>query len=45
MCRLSQLDKLGFACHSSCSKVKVGDSANFYNQTSNSRAAVFDKPI
>ena len=35
---------MGFAYHSSHSKVKASDSINFYNQTSNSRAAVLDKP-
>ena len=41
---LSRLGKLGFVYHLNHSKVKVCDSANFYNQTSNSHAAVFDKP-
>ena len=40
---IEQIDKLGFSYQSSCSKVKVSDSANyFYNQTFNSHAAVFE---
>ena len=41
---LNPLDKLGFVYHLNHSKVKACDSANFYNQTFNSHAAVFDKP-
>ena len=39
---LNPLDKLGFVYHLNHSKVKACDSANFYNQTSNSHAAVFE---
>ncbi len=34
--------KLEFAEHLNYSKAKAGDSTNTYNQTYNSRAAVFD---
>ena len=36
------IGELGFIYHLSYSKVKARDSTNFYNQTFNSRAAVFD---
>ena len=36
------IDKLGFVYHLNHSKVKACDSANFYNQTFNSHAAVFE---
>ena len=39
---VERIDKLGFSYQSSRSKVKVSDSANFYNQTFNSHAAVFE---
>ena len=39
---LNPLDKLGFVYHLNHSKVKACDSANFYNQTFNSHAAVFE---
>ena len=36
------IDKLGFVYHLNHSKVKACDLANFYNQTFNSHAAVFE---
>ena len=42
---ICQFYKQKFAHHLSLSKIKVGDSTNFYNHAFNSRAAVFDKPI
>ena len=40
-----QIDKLRFVYRSSHSKVEASSSADFYNQTFNSRAAVLDKSI
>ena len=37
-----EFNKLGFVYHLNHSKVKACDSANFYNQTFNSHAAVFE---
>ena len=39
------IDKFGFVYHLNHSKVKACDSANFYNQTFNSHAAVVEDSL